>query len=179
MSKQPDPPAPAARFEQAYERLRRLAERQYFHGSSPSATLQATALVHEVFLRIASDDERQYNDEEHFLAVAATAMRQVVIDNVRRRKASKRGGDWARVTLQDVALSPGRGAVDLLVLDDILSRLDELEPRQARIVELRVFAGMTVPEVARVLGVAVTTVEKAWRRARAWIRMELHGADES
>lgn len=169
--------APSTRFEQAYDRLRALAER-HFSYHSPASTLQPTALVHEVYLRVTRSEASVFRDDEHFLAVAATAMRQVMIDHVRRHRASKRGGEWARVTLEDVALAPGNAAVDLLVLDEILHRLAELDPRQARIVELRVFAGMTVSEVALALGVSVATVEKRWRQARAWMRLELQRADD-
>lgn len=165
------------RFVQAYERLRTLAERHYF--VSPSSTLQPTALVHEVYLRLAESEEWEFRDDEHFLAVAATAMRQVMIDGIRRRKALKRGEGWARVTLQDVALAPGNAPVDLLVLDEVLVRLAALDARQARIVELRVFGGLTVPEVARTLDVSVSTVEKDWRQARAWMRLELQRADDA
>ena len=167
----------APRFEQVYDRLRALAER-HFVPHSPALTLQPTALVHEVYLRMTQSETAAFRDDEHFLAVAATAMRHTMIDHVRRRRASKRGGDWARVTLEDVALAPGNAAVDLLVLDEILDRLAELDPRQTRIVELRVFAGMTVAEVALALGVSVATVEKRWRQARAWIRLELQRADD-
>lgn len=162
---------PSARFVQAYERLRTLAERHY--SFSPSCTMQATALVHEVYLRMAESDACDFHDDEHFLAVAATAMRQVLIDRVRRRNAGKRGGGWARVTLPDVALAPGNAPVDLLVLDELLARLATLDARQARIVELRVFGGLTVPEVAHALAVSERTVEKDWRQARAWLRLEL------
>lgn len=168
---------PSVRFVQAYERLRTLAERHYFF--SPSCTMQPTALVHEVYLRMAESEACEFRDDEHFLAVAATAMRQVMIDRVRRRKANKRGGGWARVTLQDVALAPGNAPVDLLVLDEVLARLATLDARQARIVELRVFGGLTVPEVAHALAVSVRTVEKDWRQARAWMRLELQRADDA
>jgi RNA polymerase sigma-70 factor, ECF subfamily len=103
-------------------------------------------------------------------------MRQILIDQARRRGASKRGGDWARVTLGDVIAPQQDAAVDLLALDRALSELSDLHPRQGRIVELRVFADLTVPEVARVVGVSTTTVEKDWRQARAWLRVQLSRA---
>lgn len=168
----------SGRFEQAYPRLHALAERYYFEARSPASTLQATDLLHEAYLRMARYPASEIEDNEHFLALAATIMRQVMIDRARQRKATKRGGDWARVTLENVALASDQAPVSLLAFDDILTRLEALDSRQAQIVELRVFAGMTVAEVAHVLEISVSTVEKAWRQARAWIRLELQRADE-
>lgn len=162
----------SALFEDVYARLRELAH-QRFRGARPSSTLQPTALVHEVYVRMAQQDPPPFNDREHLLAVAATAMRQILIDAARRRQAAKRGGDWARVTLGDVISPRQDDAVDVLELDRALTRLTELHARQARIVELRVFADLTVPEVARVLDVSTATVEKDWRQARAWLRVQL------
>ncbi len=162
----------SALFENVYDRLRELAH-QRFRSARPSATLQPTALVHEVYVRMAKQDPSAFHDREHLLAVAATAMRQIMIDQARRRQASKRGGDWARITLGDVISPRQDDAVDLLELDRVLTRLTELHARQGRIVELRVFADLTVPEIARVLGVSTATVEKDWRQARAWLRVQL------
>lgn len=161
-------------FTEVYSRLRELAL-QRFRRAQPGATLQPTALVHEVYLRMARQDPEACQDREHLLAVAATAMRQILIDRARRRQSDKRGGGWARVTLGD-ALPMRDGAVDLLELDRALTRLAELHARQSQIVELRIFADLTVPEVARVLGVSVATVEKDWRQARAWLRVQLSRA---
>ncbi len=172
----PDGSAPAAAtsalFEDVYARLRELAH-QRFRGARPTATLQPTALVHEVYVRMAQQDPSAFHDREHLLAVAATAMRQILIDQARRRQATKRGGNWARVTLGDVISPRQDDAVDLLELDRALAGLTELHARQGRIVELRVFADLTVPEIARVLGVSTATVEKDWRQARAWLRVQL------
>jgi RNA polymerase sigma-70 factor (ECF subfamily) len=162
----------ASLFEDVYRKLRELAEQRFRRGS-PGATLQPTALVHEVYLRLAQQDGAAVHDREHLLAVAALAMRQILIYQARRRHAGKRGGDWARVTLGDVIAPQQDAAVDLLALDRVLTELSGLHPRQARIVELRVFADLTVPEVARVLGVSTATVEKDWRQARAWLRVQL------
>jgi RNA polymerase sigma factor (TIGR02999 family) len=160
---------PSALFVQVYERLRDLADR-YLRGAG---TLQPTALVHEVYLRLGHQGAGVFSDREHFLAVAATAMRQIAVDHARRRQAAKRGGDWDRVTLEGVPAQRDETPIDVLDLDRVLTRLSELNPRQAQIVELRVFAGMTVPEAAQLLDVSVTTVEKDWRQARAWMRGEL------
>lgn len=172
----PDPATPrietAALFEDVYGRLRELAH-QRFRRARATSTLQPTALVHEVYVRMAQQDPAAFHDREHLLAVAATAMRQILIDQARRRHASKRGGDWARVTLGDLSSSQPDATVDVLELDRAITRLAELHPRQGRIVELRVFAELTVPEVARVLAVSTATVEKDWRQARAWLRVQL------
>ncbi len=162
----------SALFEEVYGRLRELAH-QRFRSARPGSTLQPTALVHEVYMRMAKQDPLAFHDREHLLAVAATAMRQIVIDQARRRQAIKRGGDWARITLGDVISPREDDAVDLLELDRVLTRLTELNARQGRIVELRVFADLTVPEVAHVLGLSTATVEKDWRQARAWLRVQL------
>jgi RNA polymerase sigma-70 factor (ECF subfamily) len=160
---------PSALFVQVYAGLRRLADR-YLMGAS---TLQPTALVHEVFLRLGRQELGVCADREHFLAIAATAMRQIAVDHARRRNAAKRGGDWARVTLDGVPAQGAGNPMDVLDLDRVLGRLAGLSPRQAKIVELRLFAGMTVAEVAQLLAVSVATVEKDWRQARAWMRVEL------
>ncbi len=159
-------------FELVYDKLHTLAASHFRHQSS-SSTLQPTALVHEVYVRLARQDPTIFEDREHFLAVAATAMRQILIDRARRRNAAKRGGDWVRVTLEGVMSTSQSAIVDMLVLDSVITRLAELNPRQAQVVELRVFAGMTVAEVASVLAISPSTAEKDWRQARAWMRVEL------
>ena len=160
-------------FAGVYEQLRALAEHR-LRRSRASETLQPTALVHEVYVRMARQDPDAYADREHFLAVAATAMRQVLVDRARRRDADKRGGAWQRVTLDEDAIRAGEGPVDVLELDRAIGELARMDARKARVVELRVFAGMTVTEIARSLGVSVTTVEGDWRFARAWVRAQLY-----
>lgn len=168
------PAETSALFNDVYDKLRALAQRR-FRRARESSLLQPTALVHEVYLRMAAQDPATFQDREHLLAVAATAMRQIVIDQARRRNAGKRGGGWARVTLGDLGAKQD-AAVDLLALDRALTELTGLHPRQARIVELRVFAELTVAEVAGLLGVSLATVEKDWHRARAWLRVQLSRA---
>jgi RNA polymerase sigma factor (TIGR02999 family) len=172
-----DPGAAAALFPVVYAQLRRMAG-SYLRGRPGDQTLQPTALVHEAFLRMCHR-ETPFADRAHFIAVAATAMRQILIDRARRAAAKKRGEAPRRVTLEGRALSSGPPLcpVDVLALDAALRRLAELSPRQARIVELQFFGGMTTAEVAEVLGVSTSLVEKDWRRARAWIRSALAGAD--
>lgn len=158
---------------QLYEELRKLAE-GYFRRQPQGHTLQPTALVHEAFLKLTAGSEA-YADREHFLAVAATAMRQVLASHARRRRASKRGGDQLQVTFTGLELPDLDQGIDLVALDDVLGQLESLHPRQARVVAYRFFGGLTVPEISRVLDVSVTTVEKDWRRARAWLASELEG----
>lgn len=149
-----------------YEELRRLASKYASGGSEVSPT----SVVHEAFLKLQGATA---NEMEHFRALAARAMRQVLVDRARRRSAARRGGDWERVTLS-VALEEGaKESCDVESLDAALTELETLDSRQARIVELRYFAGMTVPEVARELDVSTSTVEKEWRRARAWLGAKL------
>lgn len=135
-------------------------------------TLQPTALVNEACLRL-FDQKADWADRRHFLAVAGTVMRRVLADHARRKGAGKRGGDWQRVTLAG-QLSPDTDAtIDLLALDAAIEKLAALHERQARIVELRFFAGMTVEDVAAELDVSRSTVEAEWRGARAWLLREL------
>ncbi len=153
-----------------YEELRALATK-YARGGALEVT--PTSLVHEAFLKL--KDVRPH-ELEHFRALAATAMRQVLVDRVRKKAAAKHGAGWERVTLS-VALDSGASeACDVEALDAALSQLERLDARQARIVELRYFAGFTVPEVARTLNVSTSTVEKEWRRARAWLGAQLSRA---
>lgn len=150
-----------------YEELRALATKVARGGS---VEVSPTSVVHEAFLKLRLSEPREL---EHFRALAAKAMRQVLTDRARRRSAQRRGGDWERVTLS-LALDGQAGeSLDVEALDAALTELERLDARQARIVELRYFAGLTVPEVARALDVSTSTVEKEWRRARAWLGAQL------
>lgn len=161
-------------FHSNYPKLHALAE-QLFRRQSTSSTLQPTALIHEVYLRFAELEAASIHGREHFMALAATAMRQVLIDKARRKKADKRGGHLSPVTFHDELVSPGGFACDLVALHDLISRLALLNERQARIVEMRIFGDMTIAEIAHVLDVSVATVEKDWRQARVWLRLQLDG----
>ena len=143
----------------------------HFRQERADHTLQPTALVHEVYLRLVDQTAVRWEGRAHFLSVAARAMRQALVDHARRRAATKRGGALCRVTLDEAATPVAEGDPKLLDLDDCLRRLAALDPRQSRIVELRFFGGMTVAEVAHVMRISKTTVESEWRMARAW----LHG----
>lgn len=160
-----------------YEELRRLA-RSHLRRERPDHTLEPTALVHEAFLRMVGPDVAQPKDRAHFFAVAATAMRQILIDHARRRGAQKRGGEFARIDLDLAQPAEHRepvlvGGADVLALEAALQKLSERDPRKARVVELRVFGGMTCDQTAEVLGVATKTAEADWYMARAWLRREL------
>lgn len=157
-----------------YEDLRRAAER-VLRREQVGHTLQATDLVHDAFFRLVGHVP-DVESRAHFLAIAARAMRQVLVDHARRRHAAKRGGDWVRTTLGDHPASDGLGPEDLLALDDALHRLDALEPRLRQVVEYRFFGGLTEKEIAATLGVTERTVQRDWVRARAWLHKELGGA---
>jgi RNA polymerase sigma factor (TIGR02999 family) len=158
-----------------YDELRQLA-RAVFQGRRAGQTLQPTALVHEVYLRLIDPARVEVRDRAHFCALAATAMRQVLTDHARRRLAQKRGGDRQRATLAELPVglpASEERSLDLLALDEVLLLLERLDPRQHRIVELRYFAGLEVEEVAEVLALSKSTVEREWRAARAWLGARL------
>lgn len=158
-----------------YQELRRLAG-AYLRREKPGQTLQPTALVHEAYLRLMKDRPGRWQNRAHFCAIAANAMRQILIERARARNAQKRWGGQARITLDDaVAAEPGE-SLDLLALDRALERLAALDPEQARIVELRFFGGLTVEETAEALDISPATVKRHWAVARAWLARELEGA---
>ena len=157
-----------------YDELRAMAG-SYMARRPPGHTLQPTALVHEAYLRLAGSEGDAWQSRAHFMAVAGRAMRQILINHARDKAAAKRGGDRDRVTLDEaVAISDVR-ELDVIALDLALSKLADLNERQARIVELRFFGGLTIPEASHVLGVGTTTVEDDWRLAKAWLSRELEG----
>ena len=160
-----------------YDELRRLAA-SYLRRERQGQTLQATALVHEAYVRLVRPGDQPWHGRTHFLAIAALSMRQVLVDRARRRGAAKRGGGEQRVTLDDALLpapQPDTG-VDLVALDAALTALAALDPQQARIVELRYFGGLTVEETAEVVGVSPATVKRHWTLARAYLKKALAGA---
>jgi RNA polymerase sigma-70 factor, ECF subfamily len=165
-------PATDRLFAAVYQELRNLAE-QFFRREQPGQTLQATALVHEAYFKLVDQRCVDWQGRAHFLGVAAQAMRRILLDHARQRGAAKRGGGWKRVTLND-RLIPGLESDDkLLALDEALGRLSQLDPRQAQIVELRFFGGLSVEEAAQVLGMSKRSVEREWTMVRAWLRREL------
>lgn len=161
--------------ELTYGELRRIA-RRCMRSQRPDHTLEPTALVHEAYLRLASARPAGWESRTQFLAVAATAMRHVLIDCARRRHAARRYGG-RRVTLVENSAVEEAEPVDLLALDEALSRLAAVDDRSARVAELRYFGGLEVEEVAEVLGVSAPTVKRDWRFARAWLKKELREGD--
>lgn len=162
-----------------YEQLRAIAG-SYFKGQPSNHTLQPTALVHEAFLKLVNAPDGSWRDRAHFCAVAATAMRQILKDHARGKQAAKRSGGIVRGVEVDQVMTPsGASALDLVALDAALGKLTELDPRQGRIVELWFFGGLTAEETASVLGVSSRTVERGWRRARAWLNRELESVERA
>lgn len=161
-----------------YEQLRAIAG-SYFHHQPVDHTLQPTALVHEAYLKLIRVPDEKWQNRVHFCAVAATAMRQILHDRARRRRAAKRDGGRRHAELSQVETPSGRNPIDIIALDDALARLAELDARQARIVELRFFGGLTTEEVAHVLNLSSRMIEKEWRRVRAWLNAELAGGNSA
>lgn len=155
-----------------YEELRELAG-AYLRRERAAHTLQPTALANEAYLRLVDETKIEWRDRAQLLAIAARAMRQILIDHARRRGALKRGGGRERVTLSDAPGIAGDAPLDLLELDAALEALEALDARKSRVVELRFFAGLTLKEVAEALGVSLTTAEDDWYFARAWLRGRL------
>jgi len=164
-----------------YQDLRRLAER-YMSRERPGHTLQPTALVHEVYLKLVDQTRANWKGKSHFFAVAAQAMRRLLIDHARGRRREKRGGARQRVTLAESLLPSTGNELDfeeLLSLNSALEKLATVEARADQVVEFRFFGGLTVPEVAHVLDVSARTVEGDWTYARAWLRRELSGENHA
>ena len=155
-----------------YDELRRLA-RGYLGRERPGQTLQPTALVNEAYLRLAKDRKQDWRTRARVVGIAAMSMRQILIERARARDAQKRGGGRARVTLEEGLLAGDAQTVDLLAVDEALTRLAGIDARQARLVELRFFGGLTVDECAEVLGVSPATVKRDWTLARAWLQREI------
>jgi RNA polymerase sigma-70 factor, ECF subfamily len=159
-----------------YDEFRALA-RHYLGQERANHTLQPTALVHEAYLKLVDQTRVDWQGKSHFFAVAAQAMRRILVDHARSRQRDKRGGGRARVALDEaVALCPQKDE-DVIALDEALERLTTLDPRQAKVVELRFFGGMNVEEVAQALGVSKRTVEGDWTFARAWLAHELRAEE--
>jgi RNA polymerase sigma factor (TIGR02999 family) len=159
-----------------YDELRRLAA-QRLAQEKPGQTLQATALVHEAYLRLVDVEKvQQWESRGHFFAAAAEAMRRILVDNARRTHAQKRGGGREMADLPDVIEDPERESVDLLALDEALKELEDQHPEKARVVKLRFFAGRTLEETAAILGVSRATAQRHWNYARAWLFGRLNRA---
>lgn len=151
-----------------YEELRALARARLRH-ERPDHTLQATALVHEAYLRLLGDEAPPWSDRAHFFHAAAEAMRRILIDHARRRGRIKRGGDRVRVSLDDAGLGTEPDLDRLVALDEAIRRLDEQDPRAGDVVRLRFFAGLSIGETAKALGLSERTIKREWAFARAWL----------
>ena len=164
-----------------YDELRKLAAAKLTH-ENPGQTLQATALVHEAYIRLIhtsgaddSGDSKQWDGRGHFFAAAAEAMRRILVENARRKKQLKRGGDMQRQELRDSPIEQSEIREDLLSLDAALDRLKTVDPQALQLVHLRYFAGISIPETAEMLGISPRTADRLWAFARAWLRCEIAG----
>jgi RNA polymerase sigma factor (TIGR02999 family) len=156
-----------------YAELRRLAA-HYLRGERPGQTLQPTALVHEAYFKLLKDRPERWQNRAHFCAIAAHAMRQILIERARARDALKRGGGQPRVTFDEgLNAAAPENTIDMVALDAALDRLAALDPGQARIVELRFFGGLSIEETAEAMGISPATVKRHWAVARAWLAKEL------
>ena len=159
-----------------YDELRRLA-RQYLQRERSDHTLQATGLVHEAYLRLVDQNSVTWQNRAHFFGVAAQAMRRILVDHARSRRAEKRGGDCEKLEFDEELLPSAERAVDLIALDDALRDLEKLDARQSQIVELRFFGGLTNEEIAEALDISPRTIKREWRLAKAWLRRHISGED--
>jgi len=173
------PPGEGDLFLRLYHEMRAVADRLLRH-EAPGHTLQPTALVHEAWFKLAGNAAPVALDRGHYLALAARAMRQVLVDHARRRRTAKRGGAIPDVTIADDRLGYALPLDDLIAVDEALTRLAAQDPRLARVVELRFFAGLEESEVAAVLEVTTRTVQRDWAKARAWLHLQLDdGGDDA
>lgn len=160
-------------FPLVYDELRRMA-RSALGREAPGHTLQATALVHEVYVRMIDQHRVRWQNRAHFVAIASHALRRILVDHARRKKSRKRGGDQLRVDIDVVAtVTPGTDDIELIALDRALDRLAGEHPEKTRVVEMRFFGGMSHEDIASVMDVSVRTIERHWQFARAWLFREL------
>ncbi len=156
-----------------YDELRRLAAQKLAHEPS-GQTLQATALVHEAYMRLVGDgDAERWDNRRHFFAAAAEAMRRILIENARRKRSLKGGGEWRRENLEDIEPATSERDDELLALDEALQRFAVVDANKAELVQLRYFGGLTTEQAARVLGISVATAERHWAYAKAWLHCEI------
>jgi RNA polymerase sigma factor (TIGR02999 family) len=171
---QGDPAAAEQLLPLVYEELRKLAA-QRMALENPGLTLQATALVHEAYVRLVGDKsgQQRWNSRGHFFAAAAEAMRRILVDQARQRKAAKRGGQAQREELHESAIAAGRPIEELLAVDDLLDRLAETDSAAANLVKLRFFVGLNMSEVAEAMGISVRSAHDIWAYARTWLRQKI------
>ncbi len=171
--------APDELFAVVYDELQRLAY-GYMQNERSDHTLQPTALVHEAYVQLVGWENVTWQNRAHFFAVAARIMRQVLIEYARQKKSLKRGGDWQKIVLDEANSFPTQGGkeFDLLEINDAINALAKFDERQAKIVELRFFGGLTYEETAHALGVSPKTVQREWTLAKAWLRRRLKSSDK-
>ena len=170
-----DPDAAERLFPLVYDELKQRA-RYFLSGERLDHTLQPTALVHEAYIRMAGDAQMPAEDRGHFYAIASKVMRRILVDHARRHNAEKRGGAMERVTFEESTVIAGSSAAEIVDLDDALHRLEELDERKCRVVEMRFFGGLSEQEVAESLGVTSKTVQRDWQFAKLWLFRELSNA---
>lgn len=161
-------------FSLVYEELRRIAAAKMAR-EAPGQTLQATALVHEAWLRLGGDKQPEWQSRAHFFAAAATAMRRILVDNARRKQAQRHGGGLERLDIEFLELAAPMSDAQLLALDEALERFAVADPQKAQLVKLRFFAGLTLAETAKTMGFSEPTAKRYWAYARAWLYRELDG----
>ena len=164
-----------ALFKAVYNRLRDIAQQQLARERS-GHTLSKTALVHEAYIKLVDVKSVEWQDRTHFFAIAARAMRQILVDYARKKAAQKRGGNRQRVTLKEDLLDLEQHAEDLIALNDLIEKMAEFDERKSRVVEMRFFAGMTIREIAEMLDVSTRTIDRDWLKARTWLHKELKKA---
>lgn len=155
-----------------YKELRRVAHFQ-LRNERPNHSLQSAGLVNEAYLRLVGMSSPQWESRTHFFAIAAQLMRQILVDYARRHGAAKRGANMPKVTLEDAMVASRRKDMDVIALDDALTDLGKIDPRQSRVVELRYFAGLSLEEISQVMKIAPATVQRDWTAARAWLHREM------
>ena len=172
-----DPHAAEQLLPLVYDELRKLAA-QKLAQEKPGQTLEATALVHEAYIRLVDVGRAQHwNSRGHFFAAAAEAMRRILVDQARKKKSRKRGGGLERLPLEEVDVSAPQPAVDLLAVNDALEKFERLDKSAADLVKLRYYAGLTLPQAAEALGISSSTADRQWAYARAWLHAELREND--
>lgn len=159
-----------------YQELRRLAG-YYMRRERPGHTLQTSALVNEVYMRLVDYRQMRWQSRAHFFAVAAQAMRRILVEHARKRHVAKRGGGAVQVSFDEAATVSEKQAADLIALDDALTSLEAIDPRKSRIVELRYIGGLNIEEAAEVLDISPATVQREWRAAKAWLYREIKAAE--
>ena len=162
-----------------YQELRNLAAAK-LKQEKPGQTIQATALVHEAYLRLVDVEQTQrWDSRGHFFAAAAEAMRRILIDRAREKKSQKRGGHFKRQDVADIEIGGESLSTDILCLNEVLERFEQIDPAKAKLVKLRYFAGLTIPQAAEALQLSTSTADRHWAYARAWLHAELRNVDEA